>query len=153
MDVWISFISLHVFLRIVCNLYNFHTFKFPLNATATKIHVTIVRNPALVDRMYRILIHDQCTVFDFRWNCAIRVGGAMRGTWESRVYSGMSSQFPFSDTGDIDGDVGPFITVANRSPVSRREAVLQVFRQHRNTSEVYRPATNGRRRLPRRRCR
>ncbi|KAK1120535.1 hypothetical protein K0M31_012514 [Melipona bicolor] len=47
----------------------------------------------------------------------------------------MSSQFPFSDTGDIDGDVGPFITVANRSPVSRREAVLQVFRQHRNTSE------------------
>ena len=65
----------------------------------------------------------------------------------------MSSQFPFSDTGDIDGDVGPFITVANRSPVSRREAVLQVFRQHRNTSEVYRPATNGRRRLPRRRSR
>lgn len=35
------------------------------------------------------------------------VGGARRG---------MSSQFPFSDTGDIDGDVGPFIT-ANRSPV------------------------------------
>lgn len=49
---------------------------------------------------------------------------------------------------------GPFITCANRSPVSRREAVLQVFRQHRNTSEgiVGRivPATNGRRRLPRR---
>lgn len=52
---------------------------------------------------------------------------------------------------------GPFITGANRSPVSRREAVLQVFRQHRNTSDRYsrphRPATNGRRRLPRRPCR
>ncbi|CAK9821422.1 hypothetical protein ANTRET_LOCUS153 [Anthophora retusa] len=59
-----------------------------------------------------------------------------------------SSQLRVTDTGDIDEDVGPFITVANRSPVSRREAVLQVFRQHRNTSEVYRPATNGRRRLP-----
>lgn len=49
---------------------------------------------------------------------------------------------------------GPFITCANRSPVSRREAVLQVFRQHRNTSESIAgriaPATNGRRRLPRR---
>lgn len=52
---------------------------------------------------------------------------------------------------------GPFITGANRSPVSRREAVLQVFRQHRNTSDRYsqphRPATNGRRRLRRRSCR
>jgi len=107
-------------------------------------------------------VADAARRFWFPAKFVARVDEARGGTWEwtrlgSATGGGWVVNFLSATPVTSAKVTGPFITGANRSPVSRREAVLQVFRQHRNTSDRYsrphRPATNGRRRLPRRPCR
>lgn len=107
-------------------------------------------------------VSDAARRFWFPAKSVARVDEARGGTWEwtrlgSAPGGGWVVNFLSATPVTSAKVTGPFITGANRSPVSRREAVLQVFRQHRNTSDRYsrphRLATNGRRRLPRRSCR